>query len=50
MLNDVQPDLNVVGGVQIVVENRTDLGQISSSRGSTNNRVVAGDERFRCQL
>ena len=40
VLNDVQPDLNVVGGVQIVVENRTDLGQLSSTRAGRNSRAV----------
>ena len=40
VLNDVQPDLNVVGGVQRVVENRTDLGQLSSTRAGRNSRAV----------
>ena len=40
VLNDVQPDLNVVGGVQIVVENRSEIGQLSTFKGQESTSVA----------
>ena len=40
VLNDVQPDLNVVGGVQIVVENRSEIGQLSTLKGQESTSVA----------
>jgi hypothetical protein len=45
VLNDVHADINVVGGVQIVVENRSQLGAVSGPAGATDLLRLKGDSR-----